>query len=110
MALLIWLITPQLNAQEIAPIYSPEETRKAAKHYIKAYKPMAYNVWRNYGIPPHIILAMAGLESSWGRSELAVKANNHFGIKAVHNWNGKVYWKYSSEYFRASATINLQFL
>jgi flagellum-specific peptidoglycan hydrolase FlgJ len=34
------------------------------------------------GLPPSLVLAMAINESGWGRSELAQRANNLFGIKA----------------------------
>ena len=34
------------------------------------------------GLPPSLLVAMAINETGWGRSELAVKANNYFGIKA----------------------------
>ncbi|WP_349399629.1 glycoside hydrolase family 73 protein, partial [Clostridium perfringens] len=42
------------------------------------------------GIFPSITLAQAILESGWGRSGLAIKANNLFGIKADSGWKGKV--------------------
>jgi flagellum-specific peptidoglycan hydrolase FlgJ len=40
------------------------------------------------GIPASITLAQGILESGSGRSTLATKANNHFGIKC-HNWKGR---------------------
>lgn len=42
------------------------------------------------GIPASIKLAQAMLESDNGNSRLAVKANNHFGIKCHSSWKGKV--------------------
>ena len=41
-----------------------------------------------YGIPASITLAQGMLESGNGNSDLAVYANNHFGIKC-HDWTGK---------------------
>ncbi|MCW6663965.1 glucosaminidase domain-containing protein [Aerococcaceae bacterium NML190073] len=42
-------------------------------------------------------LAQAILESAWGRSELAVNANNFAGIKASAPWTGERYLKLSDE-------------
>lgn len=41
-----------------------------------------------YRIPASITLAQGLLESGAGRSSLATKANNHFGIKVSGNWAG----------------------
>lgn len=38
-----------------------------------------------------VIYAQAALESNWGNSELAQKANNLFSIKAGRSWNGKTF-------------------
>jgi LysM repeat protein len=44
------------------------------------------------GVPASITLAQGILESNYGRSELAVKANNHFGIQCHGDaWEGKSY-------------------
>lgn len=48
-------------------------------------------------IPPSVKIAQAILESDWGRSELARKANNLYGIKAKE-WAGPRYRKLTSEY------------
>jgi len=46
---------------------------------------------RNHQIPPSIILAQAVLESGWGRSALATKHHNLFGVKATRNANSVAY-------------------
>ncbi len=43
---------------------------------------------KTYGIPASIILAQGILESGAGRGDLAVSANNHFGIKCHSDWTG----------------------
>lgn len=42
------------------------------------------------GILPSISLSQAILESGWGKSGLAIKANNLFGIKADNSWSGDI--------------------
>ena len=59
--------------------------------YIQQYKDIAVRQMRMYNIPASIILAQGCLESGNGNSSLAVKANNHFGIKCHTSWKGKTY-------------------
>lgn len=43
-----------------------------------------------YGIEVHSpIIAQAILESGWGRSVLAIRYHNYFGLKCGGSWNGK---------------------
>ncbi len=56
--------------------------------YIEQYKHMAMEQMFKYGVPASITLAQGLLESAAGRSQLAVKANNHFGIKVSGSWTG----------------------
>ena len=58
------------------------------KEYIEKYSSLAVNQMHQYKIPASITLAQGILESNNGNSRLAVKANNHFGIKC-HGWEGK---------------------
>ncbi len=56
--------------------------------YIHRYKDMAMEQMFKYGIPASITLAQGLLESGAGRSTLATRANNHFGIKVSGSWTG----------------------
>lgn len=38
-----------------------------------------------------VVIAQAICESGWGQSQIMMKANAIFGIKATSNWKGKVY-------------------
>lgn len=62
--------------------------RQAAEQYIATYKKTAIREMRRTGIPASITLAQGILESGSGKSRLARKGNNHFGIKC-HDWTGK---------------------
>lgn len=60
--------------------------------YINEWKETAIQQQADYGIPASITMAQALLESSAGKSELAVNAKNHFGIKCTSEWFGGVYY------------------
>lgn len=72
---------------------SPAEIRT----YINQYKSLALEQEKQYGIPAPITLAQGILESGAGLCELAQKANNHFGIKALGGWSGSVYHAWDDE-------------
>ncbi len=60
--------------------------------YIEKYSDLAIEEMYRTGVPASITLAQGLLESGNGLSELAVKGNNHFGIKCHNTWTGaKVY-------------------
>ena len=58
--------------------------------YISRYSAISVREMEDFGIPASITLAQGLLESGAGKSELAVEANNHFGIKCHNDWNGEV--------------------
>lgn len=60
-------------------------------NYIAQWRDVAVQHQKEYGIPAAITLAQGLLESGAGQSELAVKANNHFGIKCTSEWMGDVF-------------------
>ena len=65
---------------------------KYTLQYIRKYAPLAVLEMHKYDIPASITLAQGILESGNGRSQLASKSNNHFGIKCHVGWKGqKVY-------------------
>lgn len=65
-----------------------QRTNQAYWSYIDQYKGLAIEQMHKYHIPASITLAQGLLESGAGRSSLATKANNHFGIKVSGNWTG----------------------
>ena len=58
-------------------------------NYVDQYKDVAMGNMKNYGIPASIILAQGILESGAGKGNLALTANNHFGIKCHKDWTGE---------------------
>ena len=66
--------------------------------YLDVYKSIAIREMERTGIPASIKLAQAILESNAGRSDLASKYNNHFGIKCHSDWTGERYYKEDDDY------------
>lgn len=60
-------------------------------NYIEKYRQAAVDQEITHHIPASITLAQGLLESGAGKSELAVKANNHFGIKCHKDWTGATF-------------------
>jgi hypothetical protein len=68
-------------------------SNKLTTMYIEDYKMIAIGEMKKSGIPASIKLAQGILESDLGRSDLATKANNHFGIKCGKDWSGKSFYQ-----------------
>jgi hypothetical protein len=56
-----------------------------ALDFFETWKDEAIQQMQKYGIPASITLAQAALESGWGKSSLATKYNNYFGITGAYN-------------------------
>ena len=78
-----------------SPIYGQN---MLASNYIGTYQQIAIAEMNRTGIPASIKLAQGLLESNWGRSELATKSNNHFGIKCSQGYEGSGHYRYDDEY------------
>ena len=76
--------------------------------YIAKYRDLAIEQQRKHKIPASITMAQGILESAAGKSELAVKANNHFGVKCTSDWPGRTYThddETANECFRRYADV-----
>ncbi len=67
---------------------------------------------RNTGVPAHLILGQAALESGWGKREIKMAdgsdSHNLFGIKAGKDWKGKVAEVATTEYRNGVASRQVQ--
>ena len=91
------VITEQ-KPKELPSVREKEITKRLAKKnpklstytlaYIRKYASIAVKEMHEYKIPASITLAQGILESGNGRSVLALKSNNHFGIKCHTQWTG----------------------
>jgi flagellar protein FlgJ len=57
--------------------------------FIAQIAPAAQALYPSTGVFPSVVVAQAIFESGWGSSELTIRANNLFGIKADPAWNGQ---------------------
>lgn len=54
-----------------------------------------------------VVIAQAICESGWGQSQIMMKANAIFGIKATSNWKGKVYNANTKECYDGVSYTNI---
>ena len=88
--ILILLLYSCSPARKASRSGSPGATSPTyAMDYVNRYSDLAVSEMRRTGIPASITLAQGMLESNYGRSTLATKGNNHFGIKCHSDWKGK---------------------
>lgn len=73
--------------------------------FINKLAPYAVADWNdNHIVLPSVTLAQGLRESAWGRSKLAINANNLFGIKCGTNWNGRSYIASTKEYYNGNTS------
>ena len=80
---------------------------KKYQDYIDRYRDLAIEQMLKHGVPASITIAQGILESAAGTSELAVRGNNHFGIKC-HGWGGRTMRRHDdapNECFRAYDSV-----
>ena len=91
---------------------STSSTGSKTSNFINKLAPLAVADYKRSNVLPSLTIAQGILESGWGESELATKANNLFGIKADSRWSGKIYNTQTKEYYNNSntpTTINANF-
>ncbi|NRD21627.1 glucosaminidase domain-containing protein [Winogradskyella litoriviva] len=101
----------QFEVNEKPVVQKEKGPRNAVEIYIDQYAHIAKNNMQNHKIPASITLAQGVLESGVGKGRLAVKANNHFGIKC-HGWRGaKIYHDddRSQECFRKYKKVEMSY-
>ena len=80
--------------------------------FIDKFKAPAQAASRSTGIPAHLILGQAALESGWGKREIKMPdgsdSHNLFGIKAGKDWNGKVAEVTTTEYHNGVASQQVE--
>lgn len=70
-----------VNTTEVAKKSLKIENKGVFEAYIERFTKVALTEQEKYGIPASITLAQGIIESNAGRSKMAQRDNNHFGIK-----------------------------
>ena len=86
-ALLAWMLIWMAMGVCFVATAQPHEL-SAQEQYVQQWSEEAVYQMAVHGIPASITLAQGILESGSGRSQLAAKSNNHFGIKCHKDWTG----------------------
>lgn len=78
--------------------------QNTVEDYVNVFSEAAVEQMHRTGIPASIFLAQGILESSFGNSQLAVQANNHFRLACNNDWDGEFFyqWKQSKRSQRPS--------
>lgn len=106
------LITPHLSNDKKTNAVTPtDSTEKPAKSsgigesisgFLKEMVQHAKAASQSTGLPSHLMLGQAALETGWGKKEIkaadGTPSYNLFGIKATGNWQGKVVEATTTEY------------
>jgi flagellar protein FlgJ len=80
--------------------------------FVKKLMPHAEQASAETGIPAHLMVGQAALESGWGRREIKMpdgtNSHNLFGIKAGSGWNGKIAEVTTTEYHNGVANKQIE--
>ncbi len=106
-----WAATIALNFSAIAPdlLPKPPNTPNKIEDYIIRFKDLAMFEQLTTNIPASIKLGQALLESQAGESELALNANNHFGLKCKTCSENEAYLKTDDEFNKRGELIYSKF-
>lgn len=92
------ILAPQSPVSALPSAYSAT----AQQDFVNRMLPHARQASQETGVPPHLMLGQAALESGWGKREIRMAdgstSYNLFGIKANPGWNGKVAEVMTTEY------------
>ena len=91
---------------------SPSQPTPLQQDFVRRMTPHAVQASQETGVPTHLVMGQAALESGWGRREIRLSDGrtsfNLFGIKAGGNWNGKVAEVVTTEYHNGIASKQVE--
>ena len=91
---------------------SPSQPTPLQQDFVRRMTPHAVQATQETGVPTHLVLGQAALESGWGKREIRMSDGstsfNLFGIKAGGNWNGKIAEVVTTEYHNGIASKQVE--
>ncbi|CAH1195717.1 putative peptidoglycan hydrolase FlgJ [Candidatus Nitrotoga sp. BS] len=91
---------------------TPSQPTTPQQDFVRRMTPHAVQASQETGVPTHLVLGQAALESGWGRREIRQSDGstsfNLFGIKAGGNWNGKVANVVTTEFHNGIASKQVE--
>jgi flagellar protein FlgJ len=102
------LVKPPAITNAVPSAYKTE----VQQSFVDKMRVPAEQASRATGIPAHLIMGQAALESGWGKREIRMAdgsdSHNLFGIKAGKDWNGKVAEVTTTEYHNGVASKQVE--
>lgn len=100
--------TPAVTTSPVTNAVPSAYRADVQQAFVDKLRVSAEQASRSTGVPAHLILGQAALESGWGKREIKMadgsSSYNLFGIKAGKDWNGKVAEVTTTEYHNGVAT------
>jgi peptidoglycan hydrolase FlgJ len=90
-----------------APARASGSVTSKVQSFVDSIKPHAEAAAKTLGIPAHLIIAQAGLETGWGRRQPVnadgAVSHNLFGVKAGLGWSGAAIAARTTEFVQGAA-------
>jgi len=94
--------TPAVKTDTASDASATSRLPANVRAFVEKMRPHAEAAAKLVGVPADLLLAQAGLETGWGKSQPksadGAASHNLFGIKAGRNWDGKVAVASTTEY------------
>ena len=103
---------PNVTTSPVATAVPSAYKTDVQQAFVDKLRVPAEQASRSTGVPAHLILGQAALESGWGKREIKMAngstSHNLFGIKAGKDWNGKVAEVTTTEYNNGVASKQVE--
>jgi flagellar protein FlgJ len=99
---------PQVEAAKTPlPAHPPVRASSTVQAFVEKLRPHAEKAAAALGIPAQLLIAQAGLETGWGKSQPrsanGAESHNLFGVKAGRRWSGATIAAATTEFVQGAA-------